>query len=73
MNSGQVQTTIDLAGCLNGTSLTNLDFSGCLPAAPYAPTPDSTMVQIAPNFHSPYTEQFGASLERQVTKTTTTQ
>ncbi len=28
-------------------------------------------MQIAPHFHAPYTHQFGASLERQVTKTTT--
>ena len=31
----------------------------------------ATIVQIAPSFHSPYTQQFGTSLERQLTKSTT--
>ncbi len=72
LNSNQVQITSHSPTCLNATSLTDVDFSGCLPAAPYAPTPQSTIVQISPTFHAPYTEQFGASIERQVTKTTTT-
>ena len=71
VDSGQVQITTPSASCLNGTSLTSIDFSACLPAAPYAATPDSTIVQIAPGFHSPYTHQLGASIERQLTKTTT--
>jgi Carboxypeptidase regulatory-like domain len=71
VNSGQIQVTTTSPSCLNGTSLTNVDFSGCLPPAPYNTTPESTVVQIAPNFHAPYTHQFGGSLERQVTKTTT--
>jgi len=72
LNSNQVQITSNSPACLNGTSLTEVDFSGCLPAAPYAPTPDSTIVQISPSFHAPYTEQIGASIERQLTKTITT-
>jgi len=71
VNSGQVQVTTNSPTCLNGTSLTNIDFSGCLPPQPYKPGPDSTVVEIAPGFHAPYTHQFGASLERQVTKSTT--
>ncbi len=71
VNSGQIRVTTTSATCLNGTSLTNIDFSGCLPPAPYNTTPESTVVTIAPNFHAPYTHQIGASLERQVTKTTT--
>ena len=71
VNSGQIQVTTTSPSCLNATSLTNIDFSGCLPSAPYLPTPQSTLVSIAPHFHAPYTEQFGTSLERQVTKTTT--
>jgi len=71
VNSGQVQVTTDDPSCLNGTSLTNIDFSGCLPPAPFATTPQSTSVIIAPHFHAPYTHQFGASIERQVTKSTT--
>ncbi|MGA8043902.1 MAG: TonB-dependent receptor [Terracidiphilus sp.] len=69
-DSGQIQVTSTSASCLNGTSLTSIDFSACLPPAPYAPTPLSTLVQIAPDFHAPYTHQFGGSIERQLTKTT---
>ncbi|MDE3187478.1 MAG: TonB-dependent receptor [Acidobacteriota bacterium] len=71
VDSGQVQITTPSASCLNGTSFTNIDFSACLPAAPYTATPESTIVQIAPDYHSPYTHQFGTSIERQLTKTTT--
>ncbi|MBW8870571.1 MAG: TonB-dependent receptor, partial [Acidobacteriales bacterium] len=70
-NSGQVQTTAFSPSCLGGTDINNLDFSGCMPAAPYTPTPQTTLVQISPTYHSPYTQQLGASLERQLTKTVT--
>lgn len=70
-NSGQVQTTAFSPSCLSGTDINNLDFSGCMPAAPYAPTPQTTLVQISPTYHSPYTQQLGASLERQLTKSVT--
>ena len=70
-NSGQVQTTAFSPSCLSGTDINNLDFSGCVPAAPYAPTPQTTLVQISPTYHSPYTQQLGASLERQLTKSVT--
>lgn len=71
-NSGQAQVTATSPSCLDGTSLTDIDFSGCLPAAPYAPTTSTTLVTIAPDFHAPYTQQFGGSIERQLTKTVTT-
>ncbi len=71
LNSGQVQTSVDSPACLSGTDLNNMDFTACKAAAPYTPTPESTLVQISPTYHSPYTEQLGASLERQVTKTMT--
>ncbi len=71
VNSGQIVVTTNSPSCLNGTSLTAIDFSGCLPPAPYNTTPESTVVILAPRFHAPYTQQFGASLERQVSKTTT--
>ncbi len=71
INSGQVQITSQSASCLNGTSLTQVDFSACLPAAPYKPNSLSTLVQIAPGFHAPYTHQIGASIERQITKSIT--
>ena len=70
-NSGQIQTTSNSADCLGGSDLNNLDFSACAPTAPYAPTSNTTLVQISPTYHSPYTQQIGASIERQLTKTTT--
>ncbi len=71
LNAGEAQTTVDSPACLSGTDLNNMNFSACLPAAPYTPTPQTTVVQISPNYHSPYTEQIGASLERQLTKNST--
>jgi hypothetical protein len=62
----QKQTVISNPTCFNPNSLSNVDLSTC-------GTPTSvagTLVQIAPSFHSPNTQQFGASIERQVTKTT---
>jgi hypothetical protein len=70
-NSGQIQSTSTSPACLSGTDLNNMDFSACEPAPPYTPTPSTTLVQISPTYHSPYTEQLGASIERQLTKTTT--
>jgi len=70
-NSGRIQSTSSSPACLSGTDLNNMDFSGCAPAAPYTPTPSTTLVQISPTYHSPYTQQIGASLERQLTKTMT--
>jgi hypothetical protein len=71
LNAGEVQTSVDSPACLSGTDLNNLDFTACQAGPPYTPTPESTLVQISPTYHSPYTEQLGASLERQVTKTVT--
>jgi hypothetical protein len=70
VTSNQVQVTTNSPGCLNATSLTTVDFSACLPAT-LEPNSQSTVVQISPTFHSPYSEQIGASIERQLTKTTT--
>ena len=70
VTSNQVQVTTNSPSCLNGTSLTSVDFSGCLPAT-LEPNSQSTVVQISPTFHAPYSEQIGASIERQLTKTTT--
>jgi len=71
LNGGETQTTVDSPACLSGTNLNSMDFTGCLPGAPYKPTPETTVVQISPNYHSPYTEQLGTSIERQLTKNTT--
>jgi hypothetical protein len=71
VTSNQVQVTSNSPSCLNATSLTTVDFSGCLPAT-LEPNSQSTVVQISPTFHSPYSEQLGASIERQLTRTITT-
>jgi hypothetical protein len=63
----QTQTTINDPTCFDPTSLSALNLSGCGPAS----SSTGTIDQIAPSYHSPYTEQFTASLERQLTKTTT--
>jgi len=63
----QDQITITNPTCFNATSLSNINLATC-----GTPTSSSnTIVQIAPGFRSPYTEQFGGSIERQLTKTTT--
>ena len=63
----QNQITITNPTCYNPTSLSNIDLATC-----GTPTSSSsTVVQVEPGYRSPYTEQFGASIERQLTKTTT--
>jgi uncharacterized membrane protein YgcG len=60
----QKQNTIDNPTCFNSTSI---DFSSCGPAT----SSTATIDVVAPGYHAPYSEQAGASLERQLTKTTT--
>jgi len=62
----QTQYTITNPTCFDANSLSNINLSTCGPASATA----KTIVQIAPKYHSPYTQQFGTSLERQLTKTT---
>jgi hypothetical protein len=65
--NSQMQSTITDPDCFYSTPQTALTFSNC-----GTPTSSArTVVQVAPHFHSPYTEQFGTSLERQVSKSTT--
>ena len=71
VNAGSLQTTVDSPACLSGNNLNSMDFSGCLPAPPYLPTPANTLVQISPTYRSPSTQQLGASIERQATKNAT--
>ena len=71
INSGEVENLTTSPSCLSGTDINNLNFSGCVPAAPYTPSVNTTLVTIAPNYHSPYTQQLGVGLERQVTKAMT--
>lgn len=47
-----------------------VDWSGCLPTS-YKSDASSTVVEVASNFHAPYTEQGGIGIERQLTKTIT--
>jgi len=63
----QQQVAIDSPTCFNATSLSDIDLSTCGSAA----SNTSTVVLVSPRYRSPVTEQFGASLERQLTKTTT--
>ena len=64
--NSQTQTTIANPTCFNPTAL-NKTAGNCATGT----NSTSTVVQIAPAYHSPYTEQLGTSLERQLTKTTT--
>jgi len=62
----QTQNTITNPTCFSATSLSAIDLSTCGPASATA----KTIVQVTPTYHSPYNEQLSASLERQLTKTT---
>jgi Carboxypeptidase regulatory-like domain len=63
----QKQITITNPTCFDENSLSNIDLSTC-----GTPTSSSnTIVQISPTYRSPYTQQIGGSIERQLTKTTT--
>ena len=53
--------------CYNGASLSNLDLSTCGTGTAVAPT----IVQLYKRYRSPYTEQLGFSVERQITKMAT--
>ncbi len=63
----QSQYTINNPTCFNANSLSAALAAGCGTASASTQTID----QVAPGFHAPYTEQAGASLERQLTKTVT--
>ena len=65
--NSQKQAVITEPTCFNATSLSDINLSTCGTASSIG----NTIVRIAPSYHSPYTQQFGASLERQATKTTT--
>ena len=65
--NSQKQITIDNPTCFNSTSFSSSDASSCGPAT----SSTATIDVVAPGYHSPYSQQAGASLERQLTKTTT--
>jgi hypothetical protein len=62
--NSQKQVTITSPTCFSSGTLTISGNCG-------STTGTSTIDQVAPGYHSPSTQQFGTSLERQVTKTTT--
>jgi hypothetical protein len=68
-NSGNSQRQISNATpmCPNATSLGNINPASCGTGSTMAPV----IYQIAPSYHAPTMEQFGTSLERQLTKTST--
>ena len=65
--NSQAQTVINDPTCFNSTSLSAITLSSCGPPAEVT----SAIYRVDPNYHSPYTQQFGTSLERQLSKTTT--
>jgi len=64
--NGQTQTTISDPTCFDDSDTLSSSSGNCASAGG-----TSTIYQIAPGYHSPYTQQTGLSLERQLSKTTT--
>ena len=67
---GQIQNVINDPTCFSATSLQgalNTPGSNCNPSSANPPQ----IQALDPTYHSPYNEQVGTSLERQLTKTTT--
>ena len=73
--NSQTQNSINNPSCFANTYIGNLssaDLANCLASgSSLTASTTSTIVRVAPNYHSPYTQQFGSSIERQLTKTTT--
>jgi hypothetical protein len=68
--NAEVQTVVTDPTCFNATDPTaplNTAEGNCSAGSANAPQ----IQQVDPNYHSPYNEQVGTSLERQLTKTTT--
>ncbi|MGB6728314.1 MAG: carboxypeptidase regulatory-like domain-containing protein, partial [Terracidiphilus sp.] len=63
----QTQTVVRNPTCFDPTSLSNALAQGCGTGSQVA----SQFNTVIPTYHSPYTQQFGATLERQLTKTAT--
>jgi Carboxypeptidase regulatory-like domain len=68
--TSQVQTVITNPTCFSSTSLADaLSQSGSNCSA--GGSANRQIVQLDPHYHSPYNEEFGVSLERQLTKAST--
>jgi len=65
----QTTTVITNPTCFNATSLSNI--AGGLSTCGSGTNLASTTMQLSPTYHSPYTEQLSAGVERQVNKKTT--
>lgn len=65
--NSQRQINITNPQCFDATSLSNIDLATCGAGKAVAPT----IVQLYQNYRSPYSQQIGASLERQVSKSAT--
>jgi hypothetical protein len=66
--NSQTQYTISNPTCFDPSSMSAILANPSMCGA--ASSTAKTVVQIAPKYHSPYTGQLGASVERQVSKTT---
>ena len=65
--NSQAQTVINNPSCFTATSLSAINLAGCGSGSAVAPQID----QVSHSYRSPYMEQFGTSLERQLSKTAT--
>lgn len=76
-NSGdansQTRHTITNPACFANTYIANLtstELASCISSSSASSASTSTIVKVTSDYHSPYTQQFGAGLERQLTKGT---
>jgi Carboxypeptidase regulatory-like domain len=65
--TSQTQTVVSNPTCFNPTSFSAINLASCGTGSSVATQIDT----VVPTYHSPYTEQYGMSLERQVTKAMT--
>ena len=70
LSPAQQQFVITNPACFNPVSISTATLTACNGGA--APTPQNQQfTQLLPTYHSPYDEQLGLSLERQLTKVST--
>jgi hypothetical protein len=72
--NSQTRYTITNPACYANVSIANLtsaELASCVSSTSAASTSTNTIVKVAPDYHSPYTQQFGVGIERQLTKSTT--
>jgi hypothetical protein len=76
-NSGdansQTRHTITNPACFANTYIadfTSAELANCISSSSASSASTSTIVKVASDYHSPYTQQFGAGIERQLTKST---